>query len=603
MRKGILIIILVLSLLIVGCSAKSSYNEFAYDFDPELGQFQDIEEFFEEFFYKRLQMSPERATWMGEYDGYEVNRQDHKLTDISYEFMQKEIDFYKNSLEILLSFDERNLTQDQKFSRSSFVWFLNMEIEKEEYLYHDYLTNHFNGIATNLISSLERDHHINSLEDAENYIKRLEAFPWKLGNLSEGINKQWELGITPPDIILRKFSAYLHQIIKSSPRSNSLYTTFVTKLEQCDDISKEEKVRLRLATIDALQNHVYPAYNKLLDQTVVPYVKDATKESVSSGIWELPQGDEYYAYLIRKFTTTNLTPQEIHDMGLREVERINGEIRGILDEMGYQGENTRRTLEKIGNGNMVVSRNNILNEYRNVVEEIEGVMPELFNTLPKGPVFVEPVPDHREATFTHHYAFPSRDGNRPGTFYVNLSYPHPRKSIKALAFHEALPGHHLQIAIQTEANLPMFRDTILQTAFAEGWALYAEKLMYEHGYYGDLLSELGYLESELFRAIRLVVDTGIHYKKWTREEAIQYFYDNTGSRNDREVDRYIVWPGQALAYKVGELKILELRDLAMEQLGDEFDLKEFHDVILLTGSVPLDILEEEVVRYIKEKQK
>lgn len=597
MCKRILLVLLAACMLLAGCGDK---NEFAYEFDPEYGQVQDIDDFFQQFFNKMLQMDPETATWVGEYDGYEANRKDDKLTDISFEFKLQELDFYKNSLDLLLSFDENNLSQEQRLNRDVLVWYLNKEIEREPFLYHDYLVNQFTGIPASL-PSFARDHQIKSVEDAENYISRLKAFPWKFEQLTEGIEKQMELGIIPPDFIFTAFASTVSQFTAPAPDRNSLYTTFVTNLNECSEVSEEEKARLKAEALEAVETHVYVAY-KDFREYLLPIVRDYNKASVSSGVWELPQGEEYYAYAVSKHTTTDLTPQEIHDMGLREVERIHGEIREKLINMGIEDTDPVRYLINLGNQDLIRDRDEILAEYRQAVEEAKELLPEYFNTLPQGSVGVEAVPSHREATYANHYAWPAPDGSRPGIFFVNLSYPHARSDIEALAFHETVPGHHLQIALQLESGLPAFRNLVGATAYPEGWALYAEKLMYENGCYSDVQSELGYLKSELFRAARLVIDTGIHYKKWTRSEAVDYLRETTGLRWENEIDRYTIWPGQALAYKVGELKILELRDMAMEQLGDEFNLKEFHDLILSTGSVPLEVLEQEVVRYLEEKK-
>lgn len=596
MSKKLIMVLLALCLALVGC--KGSGSEFSYGFNPKYGKVESIDQLFQEFFNKTMEKDPETATWVG---GFATGRKDDKLTDISFAFKEKEIQFYKNTLAILEGFDDSSLSDEERLNRDVLAWYLDMEIQGEEFIYHDYLLNQFNGIAASLPSSLATNLRISSRGDAENYISRLKAFPWKLEQLTQGIEKQMELGIVPPDNIFTSYSGSIAQITGPSPKDNPLYTSFVTQVDQCAAIPQEEKAALKEKALAAVENQVYPAY-KEFHQFLLPLVRDFNKPSVTAGVWELPQGDEYYAYVVRKHTTTDLTPQEIHDMGLREVERIHGEIREKLAEMGLENQDPVEYLIKLGNQDLIRAREDILAEYRRVVSEVTSLLPELFNTLPKTPVRVEPVPRHREATYANHYAWPSPDGSTPGTFYVNLSYPHAKSDIEALTFHETLPGHHLQIALQLESDLLPFRNLVRTTAYPEGWALYAEKLMYENGCYSDPASELGYLKSELFRAARLVIDTGIHYKQWTRREAVDYLREVTGLRWENEIDRYIVWPGQALAYKVGELKLLELREMAMNELGDEFDLKEFHDVILSTGSVPLSILEQEVIRYLAEKK-
>lgn len=596
--KRVLIIALVFFLL-AGCGRGDMYG---YDFNPVYQEIQSIDDFFLEFFNKELLSDPETATWMGTYEGSEANRKDHKLTDISYRFQEKKLLFYKNSLEVMQSFADTELSYEEQINREVLTWYLSTEIQGEAYIYHNYLINHFDGIPGSLPSSLIGDHQVNLAEDAENYIKRLEAFPWKFGLLADGINKQVELGMVPPDNIIRAFNTSIAQFTAPEPRDNCLYTTFVIKLDECPGLTEGERAQFKAEALQAIENHVYPAYQQLLQETLLPIIRNLDRSSLTSGVWELPQGDEYYAYLVRKFTTTDLTPQEVHDMGLREVERIQKEIRRVLDDMGYQNQDTIKTLQRVKNAEMLRDRDEIIDAYRQAVQEAQAILPEFFNTLPQGEVLVEPVPSHREETFTNHYIWPSRDGQRLGTFFVNLSYPHSVSDIKALAFHETVPGHHLQFAIQIEAALPLFRDIIWTDAYSEGWALYAEKLMYENGCYGDPLSELGYLQSELFRAARLVIDTGIHYKRWSRREALNYLEETTGLSWGNEIDRYTVWPGQALSYKVGELKILELRQRAQEELGAEFDLREFHDVALRRGSIPLELLEKEVLRYIEQKK-
>ena len=569
---------------------KGVTDEFSYNFSTELEEVDNIDDFFHEFSLKYLQMYPESATLIGEFEGFEQIRQDDKLNYITKEFREKEIEFYENILEKLVAFDQSKLTTKQQINKDHLIWFLDAKIEGSEYMHLEYLVNQFTGVAISLPSFMERFHEVNSLEDAENYIIRLKAFQWKLEQLEEGIQSQKELGIVPPDFIVIQFRGAAHRLINIKPEQHSLYTTFVSKLELAKNITEDQKKQLKEEVLNVIEEVVYPAYKSLVDNTLT-----LSEASITSGIWELPQGEEYYEYLVKWHTTTDLTPQEVHDLGLTEVERILSEISQLRDKMFNEGVATN-------NQSKVLDKENIVQEYRQIIEEIESVMPELFNTLPVSPVLVEPVPKYRETTFSHHYVQPSRDGNRPGVFYVNTSYTHSRQNVEALAFHEALPGHHLQRAIQVEAGLPLFRDVTSFTAYSEGWALYAEKLMYEMGYYSDSLSELGYLESELFRAVRLVVDTGIHYKRWTKQEALNYMRETTGNTYEGEVNRYTAWPGQALAYKIGELKILELRDLAMEQLGADFDLKEFHDVVLLPGAVPLEVLEKEVMRYINEKK-
>lgn len=268
--------------------------------------------------------------------------------------------------------------------------------------------------------------------------------------------------------------------------------------------------------------------------------------------------------------------------------------------MGLGDRDPVAYLRELSNKDLITDEEEILNQYRLFITKAKSFLPKFFSRVPDAPIEIRAVPTFREATYSTAYVPVYED--QPGILMLGLSSPHAKSDIEAVTYHETIPGHHLQNAWLLEFKIPAFRDWITHTAYKEGWALYAERLMYENGCYSDAYSELGYLHSDLFRAARLVIDTGIHYKRWTRDEAIDYLWEVAGLKRDSEIDRYIVWPGQALAYKIGELQIFQLREMAREQLGEKFDIKEFHDVILSTGSVPLNLLEQQVILYIEEKQ-
>ncbi|MCK4232788.1 DUF885 domain-containing protein, partial [candidate division WOR-3 bacterium] len=383
----------------------------------------------------------------------------------------------------------------------------------------------------------------------------------------------------------------------------------IQNLNSLDDESKEV---LYQKALDALENSVYPSYKEMSEY--ISSLKD--KATVDAGAWKLPNGDEYYRYCLHHHTTTAMTPGEIHNLGLKEVSRIQDEIKIHFETLGisvsekfsdlateYRKTVSDRIDERYLYPANEEGKQQTLKDYQAIIDTMSVKLPDLFSLIPKASVRVERVPEFKEQTAGTYYQFPKLDGSSGGIFYANLSYQHFKPSMKALAYHEAIPGHHFQIAIeQGSPDFRLFKSLFFFTGYTEGWALYAEKLAKEYGFYDDIHSLIGCLWSELFRAVRLVVDTGIHYKKWTREQAYQYMLDNVGWAGYGEIDRYIVWPGQACAYKIGELKILELREQAQKELGERFDIKDFHSVVLKQGSVPLEILEHLVDEYIKAKK-
>lgn len=359
----------------------------------------------------------------------------------------------------------------------------------------------------------------------------------------------------------------------------------------------------------AIETAVYPAYRGLID-----YFRDLEGRATDDdGVWKLPDGDAFYAHCLRSSTTTDLTPDEVHEIGLREVARIEAEMEAILNRLGHAGDapaprrlNALARDERFLFPNTEEGRAACLAEYQAILDHINANLGDLFDLRPAAGVRVERIPEFREKTSAGAYYQPgSLDGSRPGVFYANLRDMRevPRFGMKTLAYHEAIPGHHFQISIaQQLRGLPLFRRLLPFTAYVEGWALYAEKLAREHGFYrDDPYGELGYLDSELFRAVRLVVDTGIHAKRWTREQAIAYMEAHTAQAHESvvsEVERYIVMPGQACAYKIGEIRLVQLREKARSALGGRFDIRRFHNVVLGNGAMPLTLLEQLVDEYI-----
>ena len=396
--------------------------------------------------------------------------------------------------------------------------------------------------------------------------------------------------------------------------NNILYTNFRDKVAGIKGLSAEEKDAYTKQVAQTIQTSVFKAYQELIDYHEILYSKATTDD----GVWKLPNGDAYYRYLLKTNTTTDLSPEDVYQLGLKEVDRIEKEMWTILKNEGYT--DTTKTIGEMIQGlskeerflfpENDSGREMLLAEYQRILDEASKGVTQAFDISPKASITVERVPEFREAGASKGQCIPaSMDGSKGGIFLANLRKvsEHPKYGMKTLAYHEGIPGHHFQTGIAMELiGLPVFRTVVPFTAYMEGWALYAEQLAYELGFYqNDPFGNLGRLQAEMWRACRLVLDAGIHYKKWTREEAIKYMVDNTGlSESDviTEVERYIVMPGQACAYKIGMIKILALREKAKQALGAKFDLREFHRVILENGAVPLDVLAENVEDYIRAKQ-
>jgi len=404
----------------------------------------------------------------------------------------------------------------------------------------------------------------------------------------------------PPKIIVQRVPPQLDKQIVSDPTQSPFYDAFA---KMPDAIPAPEQARLQAAARDAITKKVVPSYTKLKQYVVVDYLPKC-RDSV--GLWDTPNGEARYAELARFYTTTQLTPDEIHEIGLKEVARIHGEMLKVIEKTGFKGSFEEflaylRTDPKF----RYTDPQDLLHAYEAMAKRIDPLLPQYFGKLPRMPYGVRPIAEQvAPDTTTAYYQGPAMDGKRAGYYYVNLYKPaeRPKYEIPVLTLHEAVPGHHLQISLAQElGELPNFRRDFEATAFVEGWGLYSESLGQEMGFYEDPYDKFGQLTYEMWRAVRLVVDTGLHHKHWTRQQAIDYFKANAAKTEldiINETDRYIGNPGQALAYKIGELKIKQLRGEATQQLGDRFDIRAFHDVVLGSGAIPLDVLEANVHRWI-----
>ena len=441
------------------------------------------------------------------------------------------------------------------------------------------------------------------VKDYEDWIARLNAFPGYMDQTIALMRRGQEEKVLRPSVVMGRVPAQIDKQIVGDPEKSSFYAPFKSFPK---DISSADQQRLRDAGKAAIAANVIPTYRKFKDYFVREYLPASLPEA---GVWQLPNGAEYYAFLARSYTTTKLTPEQIHQKGLAEVARIRGEMEKIKTQVGYRGSlqdffKYLRTDKKF----FYKTPEELLDAYRALTRRIDPELVKVFKTLPRTPYGVVPIPDNiAPDTTTAYYNSPAADGSRAGRYYVNLYKPEvrPKWEMMALSLHESVPGHHLQLALQQElGELPNFRKYGGYTAFVEGWGLYAESLGEEMGLYDDPYSKFGQLTYEMWRAVRLVVDTGMHYYKWDRQKAIDYFKENAAKTDQdivNEIDRYISDPGQALAYKIGELKLKELRVRAKQALGDRFSVREFHDVVLLSGALPLDILEINVDKWIAKR--
>jgi len=440
------------------------------------------------------------------------------------------------------------------------------------------------------------------VKDYEDWIARMTGIPLLVDQTIILMEDGIERGILPAKVVMQRVPAQIAGQIVDNPERSLFYKPF---RDFPSDISDADKQHLRDAAKEVIERDVVPAYRKFqkfFNEKYLPACYD------KSGVWQIPNGQEFYAYRARVFTTTDLTPDQIHEIGLKEVARIRKEMEKIVRQVKFKGT-FAEFLEHLRTHPdfYCEDQQELMNEYQAVCKRIDPKLSEIFKREPRIPYDIQPIPAHLAPdTTTAYYRPPSADGRRPGTYFVNLYKPEvrPRYEMMALSMHESVPGHHFQIAFAMELDdLPAFRRYGGYTAFVEGWALYAESLGVELGLYDDPYSKFGQLTYEMWRAVRLVVDTGIHSKKWTRQQAIDFFAANTAKTMldiENEVDRYIGWPGQALAYKMGELKIKELRQRAESELGEKFDLREFHDVVLRNGAVPLDVLEALIEEWIAE---
>ena len=561
--------------------------------EAEMNETEKLQTFFEEEWEYGLKENPIMATLFGDL------RYNDRLGDSSIAAIERRQRHGVEALRQLESIDRSRLADSDKLNYDLYLENLTLRIEGHRFPWYLTPINQMGGVQQgppNVVRSLP----FRNAKHYEDYLSRLSQLPAVVDQTIERMQEGLKQRITPPKITLRAVAEQIQAQIVSKVEESPFYRPFKNFPET---VPLSEQERLRAAGKEAIEQSILPAYQKLHDFWVSEYYPN-TRETI--GLSSLPNGEQWYAFGVKVSTTTNLLPKEIHEIGLREVKRIRAEMDKIIKGSGFEG--TREEFFEFlrGDPQFYYSKpEHLLAGYRDICKRADAELPKLFGKFPRLPYGVREVPEYSAPSqTTAYYHGGSLKAGRPGWFYANTYKleTRPKWEMEALAIHEAVPGHHLQIALAQEIeDVPKFRKHGHYTAFVEGWGLYSESLGEEMGFYNDPYSKFGQLTYEMWRAIRLVVDTGMHAFGWDRQKAIDYFKANAGRHEHDitvEVDRYIVWPGQALAYKIGELKIKELRKFATKELGDRFDIRGFHDTVLGSGAVPLSILEQNVKNYV-----
>ena len=569
-----------------------------------------LDKFLDDSVLEPILDSPQTLTSLGLHQLDFLTNHNENLDDYSVEKSESDHEKFLVYYEKLNNFDETKLPESAKLNLEVAKFAANIEKRGfENFRYYMGPFIQFYGTHLSFVNFMTDTHKLVSEKDAEDYIKRIAKIPDAIDQLMIFEKRRAEAGIYSPKFVYEKTLLQLTSLIETPTDQHPLFMSFKDASESMDlETDKKESMFLSLKDNIEKFKSSYARLKILVEE-------NSQNAREFDGVWSLPNGDDYYKHRLQIFTTTDLTADEIHKLGLQMVEEIQSEIKRILSEEGYDinrpladlfvelNNDPRFLFEDSDEG-----REAILDEYRRINEETYAMLPDYFNELPKAKVVVKRVPIFSEKSAAGgYYQGSSLDGSRPAAWYANLYDINATQTFKmpALSFHEAVPGHHLQIALNQEnQNQTLWNKFGYRTsAFSEGWALYAERLAVEAGLLRDPYEQIGSLQSELFRAARLVVDTGLHSKKWTREEAIIYMMDNAGevrSESESEIERYIVWPGQATSYMIGRIKIMELRERAKAELGNRFNIKDFHSVVLMNGILPLTVLEALVDQYIKE---
>ena len=554
--------------------------------------------------------SPEFMTYIGIFDPFNsILKHNQRLSIDTLEGSEDDYQDTLNHLEMLKKYNPNRLTEVQKVTQKIAIFDTENNIDRfENFRFHSYPFNQISGNHLNIVEFMTDTHPIRNYREATDYIKRVRLFDDSMSSDLVWLEEQKNLGIFAPQFVFDHVIRQLKELIAYTDGENPLMQVFMRKVGDLE-ISSQKKDALFAELSNVIKSDVKPGYKSIMQYMEMNY-ENANKHH---GVWSQPNGDAFYASKLRSFTTTDYTAEEIHQIGLSEVKRIGSRMKEIFILLGYEVNKPVGLMMNDLNENPDFlyadtpdRKEIVIKDYNRMVEEAEEDVRPYFERFPVSPVEVRAIPEYSEKTAAGgYYQAPSLDGSRPGVFYANLYdiKQTPTFGMRTLTFHEAVPGHHFQIALNQEnKDLTLYRKLGYRTsAFTEGWALYSEQLAVEVGMTKNLYDELGVLQSEMFRANRLVVDTGMHFKKWTREEAMEYMKKTTGMSDTEvrvEIERYIVWPGQATSYKMGMLKILELRQKAQDALGKKFDIRKFHTIVLDQGIVPLFILEDIIDEWI-----
>jgi uncharacterized protein (DUF885 family) len=548
----------------------------------------------------RLRTNPQFATIIGD------KRYNDRLDDFSQKAIDEDLEQSKRFLARFQAIDTSGFPEQESLNKTLMVRQLQRELDEASFKPWEMPVNQFAGIHIQLPQFVTLLPFTN-VKDYEDYISRLKQVPRVFDENIVQMQNGMREGLMPPRFLLEKVVKQAQAIANMPPEK----MPFAHPVEAFpSSISGDDQKRLRDAVLEQIGVSVLPSYSKFIKFVSEDY---APKGRTEPGVWSLPDGDARYVLAVKRVTTTSMTPEEIHELGLKQVAELEAQMLAIAQKLGYSDikalndaiNNDPKLHERL----YAHSREQILDLYRKHIDEMWQKLPQLFGHVPKEKLEVMPIEQFREKEAATHYNPGTPDGSRPAHVMVNTGDYEHRKliTVESTAYHEGVPGHHMQISIAQEMpSLPPFRQHAFFTAYIEGWALYSERLGKEVGFYQDPYSDYGRLQDEMLRAIRLVVDTGVHYKKWSRQQMVDFFHAHSAVDEpdvQSETDRYIAWPGQALGYKIGQLKILELRERAKKELGNRFDIRTFHDEVLDAGALPLDVLDERVTEWIGEQNR
>ena len=551
---------------------------------------------FSDYWEDLLKHQPDFASSIGD------NRYNDQLPDYSVQAYNESLARGRAFLSRLTEVDAAGMTDQQQLSKDLLVRTLIENQQEARFKPWELPVNQFYGLQVGL-PQLVAQLSFNSVKDYDDYIARLKKVPLAFQQTTDDMSIGMEDRREPPAYLMEKVLTQVNTIANEKPQDSP----FALPLKKFPaSVSATEQARIKEELLAAIAGQVNPAYLRFGKFLQTQYIPNGRKDP---GIWALPDGEAYYRFLVKQSTTTDMTPEQIHQIGLDQVKQDEEQLLAIAQKLGFADIKALEAAAAKNPKLYPTSKDQLLDAYRGHLDQMRPKLPQLFGRLPKAPLVVMPVPEYAEKDqAAAYYEHGTPDGSRPGTVFVNTYKfeTRPLYSTEAIAYHEGLPGHHLQISIAQElTGIPQFRKYTYYTAYTEGWGLYAERLGKDIGFYQDPYNDYGRLEADIWRAIRLVVDTGVHSKHWTRDQMVDYFHQHSAIPDadvQAEVDRYIAWPAQALGYKVGQLKLLELKAKAQQALGDRFDIRAFHDQVLDSGALPLDYLEQRIDTWIAQQK-